>query len=94
MSWVSLDRSFTNITVQEALTRAERNSAELKQSVAIKAFEEMVSLGIRGCKFARVENSKSYVYMDGEYMPMGWIGYGIGSTESTLTNGICVCQKT
>ena len=36
----SLDRSFTNITVQEALTRAERNSAELIQSVQLKAFEE------------------------------------------------------
>ena len=86
MSWVSLDRSFTNITVQEALTRAERNSAELKQSVAIKAFEEMVSLGIRGCKFARVENNKSYVYMDGEYMPMGWIGYGDYSTTGRVRN--------
>jgi len=83
MSWVSLDRSFSNITVAEALIRAERNSAELKQSVAMKAFEEMVSLGIRGCKFARVETSKSYVYMDGEYMPMGWIGYGDYSSSQT-----------
>ena len=68
-------KNLNNYIVSDSLTENNDKDKYAKRKRLLK-YARALSSEIRGITFANKDSNSLYVFMEGEYMCMGWIGYG------------------